>query len=102
LLILNKFYRNNASLLGYKIAVKSLTTDSTSKNFLLLGSAVPNHEIPDDGSSNYRHFTFKLDFSKLFDGDCNRDDFDGWVAKRSESGSDCFMGKKVNYEICLE
>lgn len=82
--------------MGVRIVAKLLTTDPTSKNFLLLGSAVPNHDTPGDGSSNYRHFIFKLDFSKLFDRDCNRDDFDDWVAKRSESGSDCFMGKKVN------
>ncbi|GBB91648.1 hypothetical protein RclHR1_01900013 [Rhizophagus clarus] len=87
----------NSRSLGQKIVAKLLTTDSTSKNFLLLGSAVSNHGRPDDGSSNYRHFAFKLDFSKLFDRDCNRNDFDDWVAKRSDSGSDCFMGKKTTY-----
>ncbi|PKY15605.1 Oligoxyloglucan reducing end-specific cellobiohydrolase, partial [Rhizophagus irregularis] len=87
----------NRKSLGVRIVAKLLTTDPTSKNFLLLGSAVPNHDTPGDGSSNYRHFIFKLDFSKLFDRDCNRDDFDDWVAKRSESGSDCFMGKKTTY-----
>jgi len=98
--LLKNFYRIERSLLGYKIVVKSITTDSTSKNFLLLGSAVPDHDIPGDGSSNYRHFTFKLDFSELFNRDCNPNDFEDWIAKRS--GSDCFMGKKVKFEICLE
>jgi hypothetical protein len=66
-----------------------------------LGSSAPNHDSPNDGGS-YRHYIFKLDFSELFNRDCNRDDFDDWVVKRSESGSDCFMGKKVNYETYLE
>ncbi|RIA92294.1 hypothetical protein C1645_765456 [Glomus cerebriforme] len=83
--------------LGQKIYAKLLTTDSISKNFILFGAAVPNHNRPDDGGSDNRYFTFKLDFSKLFDRDCNPDEFDDWVPKRSESGPDCFMGRKITY-----
>jgi hypothetical protein len=96
---LNNFCRHRKDL-GTKIRAKSLTTDpeSKSKTFLLLGSAVSDHDTPDDGSSYNRHFTFRLDFSNLFDRDCNRNEFDDWVLARSGfgSGSNCFMGKEVN------
>ncbi|CAI2174094.1 5724_t:CDS:10 [Funneliformis geosporum] len=86
-------------LLKNKIRARLLTTDpdSTTTKFLLLGSIVNDHDAPNNGGSNNQYYMFHLDFSNLFDRNCNDNDFETWVARNLETGPDCLMGKKSSY-----
>ncbi|CAG8513439.1 13693_t:CDS:10 [Funneliformis mosseae] len=83
----------NEHLLKDNIRARFLTTDpdSTTKKFLLFGSIISDHD------SNNLYYMFYLDFSNLFDRNCNDNDFENWVARNLDTGPDCLMGKRSSY-----
>ena len=75
-----------------KVNAMALTTtpDSTGLKFVLVGI--------EGGGSDATYVIYSIDFEGLHEGECGKDDFEEWTARKDEDGNpDCLMGHTQTY-----
>ncbi|KAF0396202.1 Oligoxyloglucan reducing end-specific cellobiohydrolase [Gigaspora margarita] len=79
---------------GITIKTKLLTSDPESlfREFIIIG------EVTADHSNNIKAYSFRIDFSKLYDRQCMAEDFEIWAAKKIDGVQKCLMGHTTKYK----